>query len=244
MKKNKTKLSTAILIGSAVIGSTNCEAQVEKDSLELSNNPNKENQFEKKFTIIKKDSIELKKRLKELAETEYKGKLAMGAMCYEVALSVEKDYTCPTCNKKTKRTNSDIWFIEYISKIIKEIRTLGYDVVLDEKEYCQYCSGSKFINNNDVKYEVGKTTYEYASNPNEEPLLIFKIRFSENSQYHVVRTNIGNDFSILLEFLKGKDKYDAGSEGEIPLHMEIDVIKKMTGLGSEIITSKPKTKKK
>ena len=27
--KNKTKLSTAFLIGSAVIGATNCEAQVE-----------------------------------------------------------------------------------------------------------------------------------------------------------------------------------------------------------------------
>lgn len=236
--KNKTKLSTAILIGSAVIGSTNCEAQVEKDSLELSNNPNKENQLEKKFPIIKKDSIELEKRLKELAETEYKGELKGGAMCYANAISVNKDYICPFCGKKTMRTNYDLWRIKKISKAVEEIKSLGYDAILNESEYCQFCSNSEYIKEDDVQSEIGKTTYTYANKNSKEPTLIFKIRFSKVGKYHVVKSNIDEDYLILLEFLKGNDKYDAGSTGELPLHVEIDVLKKMTGLGKNIITHK------
>ena len=214
-----TKLSTAILIGSAVIGSTNCEAQVEKDSLELSNNPNKENQLEKKFPIIKKDSIELEKRLKELSETEYKGKLAMGAMCYAVSLSINKDsmdLSCNICNKKTRYRERDIYYVKYITDITNKIKALNYDVVLDYSEYCNHCNKERL----------------------KEPSLIFKIRFSKDADYHVTKSNIKYDYLILFEFLKGNDKYDKGMEGEFPLHLEIDVLKKMTGLGKDIIVHK------
>ena len=236
--KNKTKLSTALLIGSAVIGATNCEAQVEKDSLDLSKDSKKENQLEKKFPIIKRDSIELEKRLKELSETEYNGKLSGGAMCYSMAVSVEQDYICPICGRKTIRTNYDIWDINRISKMIKEIRALDYDVILDSREYCQYCSRDKFDKEEIISSNGSKTTFEYVTNRIEEPTLIFKIRFSKNANYHVVKSNIDDDYLILLEFLKGKDKYNAGMVGELPIHLKIDVIKKMTGLGKDLITHK------
>lgn len=241
-----TKLSTAILIGSAVIGSSNCEAQVEKDSLELANNPNKENQLEKKFPIIKKDSIELEIRLRELAETEYKGELRGGAMCYIPITSYDKPYICPICKKTTLNFTVDKDQIESIRAISQKIKQLGYDVILDESEFCEHCRDTKANENSIVVTQSpDKTKFEFRKNDRiEYPVLIFKIRFSKNSKYHVVKSNFEFDYLILWEFLNDNDKYNAGSEGELPLHMEIDVIKKMTGLGSEIITSKPKNKKK
>ena len=238
MKKNKTKLSTAILIGSAVIGSTNCEAQVEKDSLELANNPNKENQLEKKFPIIKKDSIELEIRLRELAETEYKGELSFGAMCYEIEKHIDGDYICSICGKKTKRSGFHILNEKRISRIVKEIKALGYDVILDNKEFCQYCSKDLKDKRVAINQSTNETLYDYSSEFIEEPELIFKIRYSKESNYYIVRSNIESDYLILLEYLRGKEKYDAGMVGELPLHIEINVLKKMTGLGKDIITHK------
>ena len=136
--KSKTKLSTAILIGSAVIGATNCEAQVEKDSLELSNNPNKENQLQKTFPIIKKDSIELEKRLKELSETEYKGELRGGAMCYMPMYINDRPYTCPVCNTIQMVSAFDAIAIDTIRVKVQKINDIGYDVILDENEFCEH----------------------------------------------------------------------------------------------------------
>ncbi len=246
MKKNKTKLSTAILIGSAVIGSTNCDAQVEKDSLELSNNPNKENQLEKKFPIIKKDSIELEIRLRGLAETEYKGELRGGAMCYIPITSYDKPYICPICKKTTLNFTVDKDQIESIRAISQKIKQLGYDVILDESEFCEHCRDKKANENSIVVTQSpDKTKFEFRKNDRiEYPVLIFKIRFSKNSKYHVVKSNFEFDYLILWEFLNDNDKYNAGRAGELPLHMEIDVIKKMTGLGADLIAPEPKTKKK
>jgi len=211
MKKNKTKLSTAILIGSAVIGSTNCDAQVENYSKD---NPK-----------IIKDSVELEKRLIQLSNIEHKSSIddIVSAMCYAVVANRDTtDFTCSVCNNITRYRVDDINHIKYIRKTFDEIKSLKYDVILDDREYCEHCNKTKL----------------------EEPSLIFKIRFSKNSDYHIVKSNMVEEYLILLDFLKGKDKYDSGRGGEKPLNLEIDVIKKMTGLGSEIITSKPKTKKK
>lgn len=236
--KNKTKLSTAILIGSAVIGATNCEAQVENDSLELSNNPNKENQLEKTFPIIKNDSIVLENRLKELSVTEFKGNLKGGAMCYELERPIDGDYICSICGKKTKRSGFHILYEKEISKIVKEIKALGYDVILDNKEFCQYCSKDVKDNRVAISQSTNETLYDYSSEFIEEPELIFKIRYSKDSNYYIVRSNIESDYFILLEYLRGKDKYDAGQYGEVPLHYAIDILKKMTGLGKDVSSHK------
>ncbi|MBP1630812.1 MAG: hypothetical protein H6Q15_1705 [Bacteroidetes bacterium] len=214
--KNKTKLSTAILIGSAVIGATNCEAQVENDSLELSNNPNKENQLEPKTFIPKKDSIELEQRLKELSVTEYKGDLRRGAMCYSSEILLNKPYTCPACGKIIEKSSYEIWNLISIKEIVGKIDSLGYDVVLDETEYCKHCNGSEI----------------------KEPILIFKIRFSKNSNYHIAKTNWIRNYSCLYEFLKGNDIYEIDYERDVPIHLSIDVIKLMSGLGRDVSTPK------
>lgn len=201
--KSKTKLSTAILIGSAVIGSTNCEAQIENDSKD---NPK-----------IIKDSVDLEKSLKELSETEYKGKLNSGAMCYAVVAKRDTtDFICSVCNKNTRYRIDDINHIKYIKKTFDEIKSLKYDVILDESEYCEHCNKTKL----------------------KEPSLIFKIRFSKDADYHVIKSNINEDYLILLDFLKGKDTYIKYEHDIRPIHWKIDVIKKMTGLGNDIITHK------
>ena len=202
MKKNKTKLSTAILIGSAVIGSTNCEAQVKKDSLV-------------NLKIIK-DSVELEKRLIQLSNIEHKSSIddIVSAMCYAVVANRDTtDFTCSVCNNTTRYIVDDINHIKLIKKTFDKIKSLKYDVILDDREYCEHCNKTKL----------------------EEPSLIFKIRFSKNSDYHIVKSNMVEEYLILLDFLKGKDKYDSGRGGEKPLNLEIDVIKKMTGLGRNII---------
>ncbi|MBP1630813.1 MAG: hypothetical protein H6Q15_1706 [Bacteroidetes bacterium] len=207
--KNKTKLSTAILIGSAVIGATNCEAQVENNSKDLQKDSKNENQLEPKIFIPKKDSIELEQRLKELSTTTYKGKLERGAMCYESGGITEVDYVCPICGENSNKKHSEVSSIGKIGKIFKEIKLLGYDVVLDVDDFCEKCSG-KII---------------------KDPSLKFMIRFSPNSKYHIVRTNIISDYNCLLQFFLNKEKYPSINGRELTIGDNTDVIYKMTGLG-------------
>lgn len=207
--KSKTKLSTAILIGSAVIGATNCEAQIENNSKDLQKDSKNENQLEPKIFIPKKDSIELEQRLKELSTTTYKGKLERGAMCYESGGITEVDYVCPICGENSIKKHSEVSSIGKIGKIFKEIKSLGYDVVLDVDDFCEKCSGKTI----------------------QDPSLKFKIRFSPNSKYHIARTNIISDYNCLLQFLLNKEKYPDIDGRELTIGDNIDVIYKMTGLG-------------
>lgn len=218
---NKTKLSTAILIGSAVIGATGCRVQDTKET-SFNSKGTKENN---KYPIINGDSLLLENRLKELANTEAKiQSFEPNAMCYAVAFNVEKEYKCPKCKKTTVSKLYIVNDIEYIREIVESIKTLGYNVILDEREFCQHCT-KKQNNKDSTNLEI------------REPELIFMIRFSRSSNYHIVKSNIKSEYKTLLEFLKGNSKYLYGND-EIPLHIEIDKIRKMTGLGKEIITHK------
>jgi len=62
-----------------------------------------------------------------------------------------------------------------------------------------------------------------------------KLRFSGQSDYHVVRSNIVNEYSCLFAFLTQKEKYSSIRDEEYSLHDNINIIKKMTGLGNELI---------
>jgi len=160
------------------------------------------------------DSIRLEKRLTKLSNTKNKGPLAFGAMCYMMAEVKNVDYVCSHCNNTIpgRYSNAVIGDINYIERIVAEIQDLGYDVILDKTEYCPNCSK--------------KTIFE--------PKLIFKIRFSNNTDYHIVKTNIVNEYKCLLAFLSNQDKYKGDYGREFPLHDNIDIIQKMTGLGEDL----------
>jgi len=126
-----------------------------------------------------------------------------GAMCYDPVSSVHfVDYVCPYCDH-TMEEKYDSWVIYNINKIdevVSLIKDLGYDVVLDQTEYCSYCSQKEIVN----------------------PELIFKIRFSEATGYHVVKSNILFEYQCLHEYLEHPKTYTGSRE----------IIQKMTGLGT------------
>ena len=158
------------------------------------------------------DSIRLEQRLKELSKTKYTGELAWGAMCYSPAMLEFLEHVCPYCGD-TKKWGYGTWmFINHIEEIVTRIKTLGYDVVLDKTEFCPQCS----------KMNI------------EKPKLIFKIRYSTKSSYHIARSNIVNEYLCLLAFLSNQDKYSGETEQEYALYDNIAIIQKMTGLGKDL----------
>ena len=127
-----------------------------------------------------------------------------GAMCYDPIVDYYVDYTCSDCKTIVKDTYGD-WIVQSINQIedfVIQIEDLDYDVALKKTEFCPNCN----------KKEIGN------------PELIFKIRFSDKDDYHVVRSNIINEYQCLLEFLSNPDEYTGNRE----------IIIKMTGLGEDL----------
>jgi len=131
-------------------------------------------------------------------------KRVIGAECYDPAIPEYRDYVCTYCKNviKEKYSNWMVRSIDQIDEIFKNIKGLGYDVVLDKTEFCPKCS----------KKEIQK------------PELIFKIRFSEEDDYHIVRSNIVNEYQCLYDFLKNPDEFTGDKT----------IIRKMTGLGEDL----------
>lgn len=170
--------------------------------------------IEQPFDDKTSDSIRLENRLKKLAKTKYSGKLSIGAMCYSPIMPQPMDHVCPYCGDTTKERydNWAFYAIEGIERIVAQIKSLGYDVVLDKTEYCPRCSERNI----------------------EHPELIFKIRFSAKADYHIVKSNIVNDYQCLLAFLSNQDIYSGSYGEEHDLHNSIAIIQKMTGLGKDL----------
>ena len=127
------------------------------------------------------------------------------AMCYDPAVEYYVDYVCTYCNRTIKGKYGD-WIVNSISQIavtVKKIKELEYDVILDKTEFCQNCSKKNIQN----------------------PELIFKIRFSGEAEYHIVRSNIVNEYQCLYDFLKNPDEFTGNKA----------IIQKMTGLGEDLV---------
>ena len=128
----------------------------------------------------------------------------VAAMCYDPAVECYVDYVCPYCKGVVKGKYCD-WMVHAINQIeefVKKIIELEYDVFLDKTEFCPKCSKKNI----------------------ENPELIFKIRFSEKAAYHIVRSNIINEYQCLFEFLSNPDEYTGDKA----------IIQKMTGLGEDL----------
>ena len=206
MGKKEIKIGTAIAL-STLVAMQSCKSQAKNSGTDDTNTQQNRND-------MSTDSVKLEKRLLKLSKTKYKGELSMGAMCYEVSAPIKIDYQCSYCNEETK-DRYDNWLvgeIQGIDAIVTQLKEKGYDVVLDKTEFCEHCSKRIILN----------------------PELIFKIRFSDNGDYHEVRSNIQNEYQCLLEFILGNDKYQGDYGEEIALHDNIEIIQKMTGLGKGI----------
>lgn len=162
--------------------------------------------------IVQKDLLE--ERLKELAETPYT-EVPFCAMCYSIGALYPRyvDYICPKCSSISVCKEDDIMVLERIRKIIPELKSVGYDIVLEEPEYCEQCRGNT---------------------PSKSLSYTFQIRFNPDDDYHVARTSDAYDFVCLHSFLMGGIGYHAYRDDEM-LHDKIDTISKMTGLGADTV---------
>jgi len=160
------------------------------------------------------DRIQLEQRLKELAQIEYKGKLMMGALCYRQCALKHQKYVCSHCGNTIQKVFQDWMYrdINLIEKNVNKIRKMGYDVVLDKRKFCPNCS----------KKEI------------QNPKLLFKIRYSPQADYHIVKSNIIYEYQCLLAFLSNKKKFKGEQGWEFALHDNIPIIQKMTGLGKDL----------
>ena len=168
--------------------------------------------------ILDKNLIE--ERLRVLANTPYT-KIPFAAMCYSIMGDFVHfvDYECPKCGYISKCQEDNIRALERVRRIVPEFKTVGYDVLMKEPEYCESC-----LKNEEYK----------------EQCYIFKIRFNPDDEYHIARTNDLYDFVCLQAFLMGGVGYHAKREDEM-LHDKIDTINKMTGLGADTVAKWLKT---
>lgn len=197
MKNKKIKAGVVAAVGSAIIVSGgNAQAQTtQKRGVE--------------------DSIKLENRLKELAALPPREE-RMIAMCYAMAYTDAKgEFKCPHCGKETNsKWNTQITYnLSRVREVFDKIKAEGYDVALDETEYCPKCSKGKKI---------------------EYPAPVFKIRFSERSNYYAIKTGAVSDYVCLLAFLRDERLYKDQYKDEKYLPEEIQRIQKMTGLGKDL----------
>jgi hypothetical protein len=180
--------------------------------------------------IIVKDRILLEQRLKELSETKYRGIIRSGAMCYSPVEPSLEDYECPVCGYKTVQTNHTIWEIKCIRTMVAQIKDAGYDVILDEYEFCDRCSGNK-------KPPFVAKSIEWNGYRKTDAELIFKIRYNPESEYHIAKSNFAGAYECVLEFLKGNNSYSGGRAGTEPLNRKknIEILQKMLGIGQNIV---------
>lgn len=198
------KVNKVIAIGSLVAMVGGCKSS---DKIVESTNDGKNQWVEDNSGMA--DSVALVQRLKELATLKYDTVLPMSAMCYSIASPIQEDYVCPTCGTATPSTAFANGNIKSIVKKVEQMKMMGYDVKLDQSNYCEHCSGKKV----------------------EKPELVFMIRFSKDAPYHIAKSNIYAEYEAVAQFLRSKNDFVTFVNNDKSTAEEnFLIIKKMTGL--------------
>jgi hypothetical protein len=172
----------------------------------------------KNYRIIL-DRQELEEKLKRISKTPYTGNYNFCfAMCYMPGEMMFEyvPYKCDICHEETRYEANVLWRLESAKRYVEDMKNtrLQVDVEIDELDYCKHCTGK------DV----------------ENPMPIFKIRFSQNEKYHEVKTDDDSDYECILAFLQGKDNYEnCHRDATYPLNEQIEQLVRMTGLCPEIV---------
>ena len=165
-------------------------------------------------TVPPADSTALAKRLQKLKEVRYDTTPLPIAMCYSMAAPIEENYVCPVCGKETSSTAYQNGNIRSIRGVVEGMRSIGYDVQLDESQFCHNCNGKK----------------------EDYPSLKFRISLNKNGHYHEAYSNVYDDYSNLFIFLKYSDKKEfvkSVSNNKQEAEKAFAAIEKMTGLKIE-----------
>lgn len=158
---------------------------------------------------------EMNEKLKELVNSKQDISEASGAMCYSSVYIKPIIYTCETCNNKFEMDSYLYESVNDIKNIVKKIKKIGINVILDLSEFCEVCA------NNQGKKNI------------EKPECIFKIKFKEDEKYYESKSNITSDYKVLLAFIENKEVYDSGHGSTTATRREYKIIEKMTGLKYE-----------
>jgi hypothetical protein len=169
------------------------------------------------------DRQDLEKKLQALEKAPAPTGLAPGAMCYApMPPRSQIDYTCPKCGEKTIYANNKDGFwkigdVEGLRRSVQALQAKGLEVSLDESAFCQKCG-----KDNKVKE------------------FILAVKWPNQQKPHRATLQGTADLQILLEFLSGKDKHDAGPGGEKPMKDYLPRLRQLLGVEP---AAKPEDKK-
>lgn len=162
---------------------------------------------------------ELIKQLKAISETEVPESLHEGAMCYRIAFPPRRVMKCESCGKHVELFTDDTKNSR-ITKIVNEIRELGYDVKTNS--ICSECAAKLGITQEDGKPLDDDRIYH-----------VFFFKAKGQDQYHVAESSYQEEYKVVLAFLKNELTYTDRHDWEYLVKDKLNVIKKMTGISLE-----------
>ena len=149
---------------------------------------------------------ELVKRLQKLAKSRSPKNLSLGAMCYEMVAPMYKETPCPTCERTMIVGQMDEILRAY-NVPLKRIQDQGVNAKLIIPKHCPQC-GFGLI---EEKFQLEIT---YPDHP--EPVRV-ELLFA-------------HDLELMVIFLHGKDRYEAGQGREQPLQDKVDRLRELFGV--------------
>jgi ribosomal protein L37AE/L43A len=162
---------------------------------------------------------DLEKKLQAMEKAPAPVNLAPGAMCYKPAGPHEREeYVCPKCGEKTLYSRDAVngWAAvralesaDAFRRLTRQLKDKGLDCRLDETAFCKKC---------------GKEAKEKA--------FVLETRWPGQDKPHRTIIASTEDLTLILDFLSGKDRHDAGPDGEKPLKDHLPRIRELLGLNT------------
>ncbi len=181
---------------------------------------------------------DLKQRLADLSASEKPTDLAMGAMCYKMAMPHGTvDVMCTHCQKKTvvkkdwntKRLDDCLRMVQAINKAKRQLKTK-----LDNRFYCAHCNPD--IKEKTEKHEDGSIKLppikrhgcDHVDSESIDGLyLIIDYRGEKTSR----RVSINHEgLKVLTAFVQGKDRTKGMTGSETALKERADILKNILGI--------------
>jgi hypothetical protein len=153
--------------------------------------------------------------LLERLESREPPESVMGAMCYApMAYPEVAEYICPVCGEKTLYRGNETALIEWelpgLRRMAENIDGLtDFHVVLDESQFCGFCSGEEFA----------------------DPCVLLRVSTSDSSE--VVNSVSSMDLRMLESFLQGNLYYLTSNDGQEPLQDHAERIRQLLGIPAD-----------
>jgi len=164
---------------------------------------------------------DIERQLEHLAKSPPPKKLALGAMCYAVAMPPKTvDYICPECGEKTLYSMPDSnepnalsqdwnaaralnWELQDCRRLVQLIHKI--DIKLIESQFCRHCSPDT-----------------------SHPRLGLEVRY--NGVVHRTWDVCSDDLVALKAFLEGKTKYKTFNDGEMAVKSRLSRLGELMGV--------------